>query len=293
MTDNQLDIIYRDKARKSFHTKFDLYVFDKVLQNNTYGPEPEEFEKFTITDELVHIYITKYWQWYNDTVLKEMVSDMTYSIGTDLPIRDIYYAMRDYKRDYEGRMRDMEDDYMDHFEEVFPFEKFREIFTGPECHYCGLTHDMIDDLIDREQLFKKHISRGWSLEMSRPDPNREYSPDNAVMSCYWCTNAKTDEFSEEEFKQIGLEIAKVWEKRMKNTPKPAPKRRVVEEAPVVETPPAAEIKEETVVELKEESIVEVKDESVTEIKEEPAMDNKDEKDREKPEDTGYEPRVSH
>ncbi|KOH46766.1 hypothetical protein NC99_04170 [Sunxiuqinia dokdonensis] len=35
-----------------------------------------------------------------------------------------------------------------------------------------------------------------------------------MFSCYWCNNAKTDTFSSEEFKIIGKEIGKIWEKRL-------------------------------------------------------------------------------
>jgi len=35
------------------------------------------------------------------------------------------------------------------------------------------------------------------------------------MACYWCNNAKTDEFDGDEFKEIGEAIKKVWKKRLK------------------------------------------------------------------------------
>jgi len=35
------------------------------------------------------------------------------------------------------------------------------------------------------------------------------------MVCYWCNNAKTDEFTEEEFSKIGREIRNIWDDRLK------------------------------------------------------------------------------
>lgn len=35
------------------------------------------------------------------------------------------------------------------------------------------------------------------------------------MSCYWCNNAKTDEFTFEEFEEIGKSFGLVWNKRLK------------------------------------------------------------------------------
>ena len=35
------------------------------------------------------------------------------------------------------------------------------------------------------------------------------------MACYWCNNAKTDEFSPEEFKPIAEGIRKAWNERLR------------------------------------------------------------------------------
>jgi len=37
------------------------------------------------------------------------------------------------------------------------------------------------------------------------------------MSCYWCNNAKTDEFTAEEFAVIGKAIAMVWHDRLRES----------------------------------------------------------------------------
>ena len=52
------------------------------------------------------------------------------------------------------------------------------------------------------------------LEIDRKRPNEEYTTDNSVLCCYWCNNAKTDEFCATEFKAIGEEIGKIWRKRL-------------------------------------------------------------------------------
>ena len=79
-----------------------------------------------------------------------------------------------------------------------------------------ITEDMISDLIGEKQIHKKHITRGWSLEIDRKKPNHEYSEENCVWCCYWCNNAKTDEFTYKEFKKIGETIKTVWNDRLKN-----------------------------------------------------------------------------
>jgi hypothetical protein len=65
-------------------------------------------------------------------------------------------------------------------------------------------------------LLNKHETRGYSFEIDRKEPNLEYSTENCLMSCFWCNNAKTDEFNEKEFKIIAASIEEVWEKRLSN-----------------------------------------------------------------------------
>lgn len=36
------------------------------------------------------------------------------------------------------------------------------------------------------------------------------------MACYWCNNAKTDEFSAEEFAPVGKEIGEIFKNRKNN-----------------------------------------------------------------------------
>ena len=68
-------------------------------------------------------------------------------------------------------------------------------------------------MADIGQIRKKTL-RGWKLEVDRLNSNFEYNSDNCVMACYWCNNAKTDEFSKDEFKIIGNAISLVWKSRM-------------------------------------------------------------------------------
>ena len=88
--------------------------------------------------------------------------------------------------------------------------------TERACHYCGVTEEKLERLhiigIDN-----KRPTRGRTLEIDRKVANKPYSNlENLVYCCYWCNNAKTDTFSEEEFKIIGKAISQVWEQRLEN-----------------------------------------------------------------------------
>ncbi len=85
-----------------------------------------------------------------------------------------------------------------------------------ECHYCGITENKINILLENNRINTKRLkTRGRRLEIERLNSNEPYDNlENLVYSCYWCNNAKSDEFSEKEFKKIGGLIKKIWENRL-------------------------------------------------------------------------------
>ncbi len=102
--------------------------------------------------------------------------------------------------------------YRKRFAVIFPKEEFEKLYKVHECAYCGISEEDIMQLAKTDRIFKKS-ERGWHLEIDRKDSNKEYMPGNCVRCCYWCNNAKTDEFTEDEFKPIAEKIREVWVKR--------------------------------------------------------------------------------
>jgi Na+-translocating ferredoxin:NAD+ oxidoreductase RNF subunit RnfB len=94
-------------------------------------------------------------------------------------------------------------------------EGVEKLLDENECHYCHITIDQIKQLAEKHKIYEKTL-RGWTLEIDRLNSNFEYTPDNCVMACYWCNNAKTDEFTGKEFREIGKAIRKVWDERLKS-----------------------------------------------------------------------------
>lgn len=92
---------------------------------------------------------------------------------------------------------------------------FIKLISNTKCYYCGISIEQIEELGTNRKLYNKRSdTRGYSLEIDRKSPNLEYSKDNCCMACYWCNNAKTDEFSEDEFKNIAYGINITWNKRL-------------------------------------------------------------------------------
>lgn len=94
------------------------------------------------------------------------------------------------------------------------FLKVVEKKENKYCYYCGISEEQLSQAIKQEIIWTKRAGRGPSLEMDRIHPNEPYSnTENIVFACYWCNNAKTDTFNEEEFKEIGQVMTKIWNKR--------------------------------------------------------------------------------
>ncbi len=85
------------------------------------------------------------------------------------------------------------------------FYKWYERQEGKQqglCHYCQLPGDTQD-------MYERHFRkgrRGFNLEVDRKDAKGLYSPENCVLACYPCNNAKSDVFTYEEFREISKAI---------------------------------------------------------------------------------------
>lgn len=162
-----------------------------------------EFVKFEIDENLVQIYSAEYWQREREDSINELKIDKIFNTLMNLDVENVKLK------------KECSFHYEKYFEEkIFPINDFLTLLKEEKCHYCNLTIENVKQLANKKQLFKKN-ERGWSLEIDRKNSNKEYKKDNCVMSCYWCNNAKTDEFTFEEFEEIGKSFGLVWNKRLK------------------------------------------------------------------------------
>lgn len=192
---------YRSKAVDSFKTKLKIYIYSLVRNEQESLFSIEHFKVFVVRDEIVTEYTTIFWQ-----------QELTHVIN-NRTINDIYHAMKGIEATQKALITSMQKDYIENFTLIFPRAAFDSVTAAQTCHYCSISSEQIKQLASKGQLFKKN-ERGWKLELDRFNSNYEYHPDNCAMACYWCNNAKTDEFTEAEFKEIGKSIAKIWQKRL-------------------------------------------------------------------------------
>lgn len=97
------------------------------------------------------------------------------------------------------------------------------IKQGGKCFYCGHSGKVSEHY--EEQLkeigmwrrykgFRKG-KRGKSLEVDRKESAKGYVPNNCVLVCYPCNNAKSDVFSRKKFMIIGAVIGRLMNKENK------------------------------------------------------------------------------
>lgn len=105
------------------------------------------------------------------------------------------------------------DDYRKDFENKLPLNNFKNKFFDENirlCVYCGIKEEQLSKICKQS----KRAGRGARLEYDRISDYNDYEIDNVVLACYWCNNAKTDEYSPNEFKEIARGINKIWNHRL-------------------------------------------------------------------------------
>jgi len=83
---------------------------------------------------------------------------------------------------------------------------------GKKCYYYGIKEG---DFTRIWEKFYGGKTRGQKLEVDRRDNEKGYTLENCVLSCSICNNAKSDKFTDEEFKKVGKTIKQIWLSRDK------------------------------------------------------------------------------
>ncbi|WP_148799328.1 hypothetical protein [Campylobacter concisus] len=217
---------YKTKMEDSFKTKVQLFLFDKAFSwDNSdekgckeYYSESnietikKDFSDFEITNEVANLYSSRYYQ-------LELNSDENKIKHKGKELNIIVIEQRQYfvqkSKDFLKILEELEKEYEEGFRKKFTEEEFDEMLAKTTCSYCGISLAQIEELGKRGKLNNKRSdTRGYTLEIDRKLPNLEYSKENCCMACYWCNNAKTDEFSPREFEPIAEGIRKVWSERL-------------------------------------------------------------------------------
>jgi hypothetical protein len=129
-----------------------------------------------------------------------------------------YKEIQKYKSFLKNKLKQMLVDVVDinlNNEQLYAYFIWWE--SSPKvCYYCSLPESILDELHNQQgHINKRYPQRGKSLEIDRKKADLPYTNiENLVLACYWCNNAKTDTFTEQEFQQLGQVIKKIWENRL-------------------------------------------------------------------------------
>ena len=199
---------YKSKSNDSFNSRLRFYLFKVALAGT--AVRKEEFLAFDIDvhthREYVDLYTTEYQQYDVDHKVSKYNN-------ANLNNQKLYAKMDSLKK---SNLAETDLWKADYFKLVFTSklkeQDFKSFEKDENCGYCKTSILTIREMMKSNKIFKKN-ERGYNLELDRKDPNMEYSTQNCIMACYWCNNAKTDEFNADEFEPIGEAIGKVFKKR--------------------------------------------------------------------------------
>ena len=193
---------YNAVIERSFKSKVDVFLFNELSTTGEIKAVDEvAFIKFSIAKQIADQYEDS-WQ-RNDI--------------NGIPVKDFDKKIESWYKGNLDLIKKLFTAYENHFKLNFTMNEFMEFYREKEeerqCFYCKTTEAEILKLRG-SGLIKTKRNRGKQMEIDRKNSNMEYSKDNVVLACYWCNNAKTDEFTKEEFEAIGNEIRKIWNNRL-------------------------------------------------------------------------------
>jgi hypothetical protein len=196
---------YGELCKRTFNYRIELLLFDKILSEKEI--EIDDISLFSQPIALVREEYRKACQLKS----KDNLDNYTITMDElDKKMENWYKQKRNLKADLEKKFEDI-------FKNELPLKDFEVIYDmDRKCHYCGISIEQIEKLIENKSILTKRLlTRGRSFEVDKIDPNGDYSKDNIALCCYWCNNAKSDEYTSEEFKTIGVKIKEIWNKRIK------------------------------------------------------------------------------
>ena len=208
MISEEIEKKYKARAEANYKAKLPIYLFHCCMKQKT--PVYDEFIKYKLDDAIIEKYATEYMQAMKGEEIGGVLRD------------EIYSFIKENKGNKENDIfKYNHKEYIIHFHEVLSENDFEQLISKEECSYCGISLKQIDSLGYEGKLYNKRAyTRGYSLEIDRMNPNKEYTLDNICMSCYWCNNAKTDEFTVEEFEEIAKGINGIWNERLREAKLP-------------------------------------------------------------------------
>lgn len=195
---------YQNIKKRAFDTFIDLFLICCFIQDKSLiNANEENFISFDYEDERMSKALKAYQLSKNTDEFEGInVSELDKVIENWYKTNDL----SGFKLEFFKNKIISDDDFRSFYKED-DFDR--------ECKFCEIKESEIELLIKNGLIQTKRLSsRGKKMEVDQLVPYKGYVSGNIVTCCYWCNNAKTDEFSAEEFKPIGELIGQALKKRL-------------------------------------------------------------------------------
>ncbi|MFD1874339.1 hypothetical protein [Hymenobacter bucti] len=192
------DITHRYQAlrKRSFERHLDLFLTTCFLRSPTQDlsqVEPSVYQAFLPTPQE--------WAFY---VQSQQAKSYATSVN-NINIGTLDKAIKAWLVDNTPQLKE----YEAHHQCISP-AAFNALPEPAACAYCKLTQAQFETLRQAEQIQTKRLrTRGTSFEIDCKIPELGYTEGNLAVCCYWCNNAKTDEFTAAEFQPVADALALV------------------------------------------------------------------------------------
>lgn len=152
----------------------------------------------------------------NEISISELFNKpLHYQLSNGKYCGDVYYHVEEECKSTYLKKTPTSEDYKNNDIDTLKlsYPKFVKMMIEDKCYYCGINMCQISQLNSKNFIFTKR-ARGTSMEIDQSNAWDFYTDTNCVAACYWCNNAKSDEFYEYEFKIIAKSMKEIWRDRL-------------------------------------------------------------------------------
>lgn len=204
---------YKSIKNREYNYLLCLFIYENIESKDIRKDLENKFYKFKPSEELIDEYniLLQNRRIKKDSDNYNKINKIFKQLGVkknEVGIKFFKSLNSDNTKSYDKSFLKYED-----FENLYLQEKEKIC-----CGYCGISEKQIEYLIERNDIKTKRLAtRGRTLEIDRIRPHSGYKKENIILSCYWCNNAKTDEFSLQEFELIAKGINNSFSERLNDS----------------------------------------------------------------------------
>lgn len=206
MTSTEITQRYQAIVKRSFERHLDLFLTAQFLRSSAQAlaVSPDSYRTFQPTDHEWSSYLSSH---------QAKSFDAAFGNGT---IRELDDAIKTWWKEVGDEKFKYEQIHREQY--CISQQEFHNLFASQAelcCEYCHTTETQLKTLIKAGQIQTKRLrTRGATFEIDCRNPHLGYTQGNLAICCYWCNNAKTDEFGQEEFQPVAEAMSLIWKGRL-------------------------------------------------------------------------------